>query len=122
MLAACNICFLKTINYIEVQKYFFGINGLSTNETGLLEMIGRPDFLNFAASFSKHSSFCNFFREHYIYIFTWVENYKFKSLHHLDQTLRFPALNCIICVVCVPGKHYMHAGYPDLTAAFQYAD
>ena len=27
-LAAWNICFLKTINYIEVQKYLFGINGL----------------------------------------------------------------------------------------------
>ena len=30
VLAACNICFLKTINYIKVQKYFiFEINGLS---------------------------------------------------------------------------------------------
>ena len=28
VLAACTICFLKTINYIEVQKYLFGINGL----------------------------------------------------------------------------------------------
>ena len=28
MLAACNICFLKTINSIGVQKYLFGINGL----------------------------------------------------------------------------------------------
>ena len=29
MSAACSICFLNTINYIEVQNYFFGINGLS---------------------------------------------------------------------------------------------
>ena len=29
MLAACNICSLKMINYIGVQKYIFGINGLS---------------------------------------------------------------------------------------------
>ena len=29
VLAACNIFFLKTINYIEVQKYLFGINGLT---------------------------------------------------------------------------------------------
>ena len=28
-LAACNICFLKTINYIKVQKYLFGINGFT---------------------------------------------------------------------------------------------
>ena len=28
MLAVCSICFLKTINYIEVQTYLFGINGL----------------------------------------------------------------------------------------------
>ena len=28
MLAPCNICFLKTINYIEVQKYLLVINGL----------------------------------------------------------------------------------------------
>ena len=28
VLAACSICFLKTINYIEVQLYLFGINGL----------------------------------------------------------------------------------------------
>ena len=28
VLAPCNFCFLKTINYIEVQKYLFGINGL----------------------------------------------------------------------------------------------
>ena len=28
VLAACNISFIKTINYIEVQKYQFGINGL----------------------------------------------------------------------------------------------
>ena len=28
MLAACSICILKTINYIEVLKYIFGINGL----------------------------------------------------------------------------------------------
>ena len=28
VLAACNIFFLKTINYIEVQKYLFGFNGL----------------------------------------------------------------------------------------------
>ena len=28
MLAPCIICFLKTINYKEVQKYLFGINGL----------------------------------------------------------------------------------------------
>ena len=27
VLAACNICFLQTIKYIEVQKCFFGING-----------------------------------------------------------------------------------------------
>ena len=26
--AACNFCYLKTKNYIEVQKYLFGINGL----------------------------------------------------------------------------------------------
>ena len=29
VLAAWNICFLKTINLIEVQKYLFDINGLS---------------------------------------------------------------------------------------------
>ena len=29
VLTACSICFLKTINYIEVQKYLFGINGLN---------------------------------------------------------------------------------------------
>ena len=29
MLTACNISFLKAINYIEVPKYLFGINGLS---------------------------------------------------------------------------------------------
>ena len=28
VLAPCNTCFLKAINYIEVQKYLFGINGL----------------------------------------------------------------------------------------------
>ena len=28
MLAACNICFLKTINYIEAQRYLVGANGL----------------------------------------------------------------------------------------------
>ena len=28
VMAACNISFLKTISYIEVQKYLFGINGL----------------------------------------------------------------------------------------------
>ena len=33
MLAACNICFLKTINKLEVQKYLFGINGLILAET-----------------------------------------------------------------------------------------
>ena len=27
--AACNIYFLKTINYFEVQKHLFGINGLT---------------------------------------------------------------------------------------------
>ena len=26
-LAVCNVCFPKTLNYIEVQKYLFGING-----------------------------------------------------------------------------------------------
>ena len=26
VLAPCNICFLKTINYIEAQKYLFVIN------------------------------------------------------------------------------------------------
>ena len=31
VLAACNICFLKTINYIEVQKYLFGINKFIDN-------------------------------------------------------------------------------------------
>ena len=29
VLAACNVCFLKTINFIEAQKYLFGINGLT---------------------------------------------------------------------------------------------
>ena len=29
VLAACSNNFLKTINYIEVQKYLFGINGLT---------------------------------------------------------------------------------------------
>ena len=29
VLAACSLYFLKAINYIEVQKYLFGINGLS---------------------------------------------------------------------------------------------
>ena len=28
VLAAYNTCFLETINYIEVQKYHFGIDGL----------------------------------------------------------------------------------------------
>ena len=26
--AACNVCFLKTINWMEVQKYLFGVYGL----------------------------------------------------------------------------------------------
>ena len=30
VLAACSICFLQTINYLEVQKYLFGINGLKS--------------------------------------------------------------------------------------------
>ena len=30
VLAVCNICFLKTINYIKVQRYLFGNNGLRT--------------------------------------------------------------------------------------------
>ena len=30
VLAVCNICFLKAINLIEVQKYLFGINGLNS--------------------------------------------------------------------------------------------
>ena len=29
MLVACNISFFKTINYVEVQKYLFGINVLT---------------------------------------------------------------------------------------------
>ena len=29
VLTACNFCFLKTINYTEVQKYLFGIIGLT---------------------------------------------------------------------------------------------
>ena len=29
MFAACNVCFLKTITYIEAQKYPFGTNGLN---------------------------------------------------------------------------------------------
>ena len=37
MLVACNVCFIKTINYIELQKYLFGINGL----TGQLEALER---------------------------------------------------------------------------------
>ena len=28
--APYNFCFLKTINYIEVQNYLFGINGLKS--------------------------------------------------------------------------------------------
>ena len=28
MSAACNICFFEANNYIEVQKYLFGTNGL----------------------------------------------------------------------------------------------
>ena len=29
VLAVCNICLIKTVNYIEVQMYLFGINGLN---------------------------------------------------------------------------------------------
>ena len=38
MLAACSICFLKTINYVEVQKYLFGINGLREVKTKLNDL------------------------------------------------------------------------------------
>ena len=33
VLAACNICIIKTIIYIEVQKYPFGFNGLKKKYT-----------------------------------------------------------------------------------------
>ena len=38
-LVAYNVCFLKTINYIEVQKYLFGTNGLSR----LVEVVDDHD-------------------------------------------------------------------------------
>ena len=47
VVAACNICFLKTINCIEVQKNLFGINGLnletcSSNYLGALKPMPMP--------------------------------------------------------------------------------
>ena len=34
VLGPCNMCFLKTIIYLEVQKYLFGTNGLSLTASG----------------------------------------------------------------------------------------
>ena len=41
VLAPCNIRFLKTINWIEVQKYLFGINGLNSDGEFLIFIVGR---------------------------------------------------------------------------------
>ena len=57
MLAASNVCFLKTINYIEVkvQKYLFDINGLTTN-------IERRDEKALKSKFLK-PTYCSFYRQ-----------------------------------------------------------
>ena len=40
MLAACNICLLKALINIEVQKYLFGISGLIDYSPGRLAHVG----------------------------------------------------------------------------------
>ena len=42
VLAACNIYFLKTINYIEVQKYLFGTNRLGLHNLTKYETLLLP--------------------------------------------------------------------------------
>ena len=78
MLAACNICFLKTINLIEVQKYIFGTNGLSVQRLKA-KFKTRVGLIRYFLIFS-------IIKNTYFYIFYQVNN---LSLHqsYLKSTL-----------------------------------